>query len=427
VPREFKAVAAEFQIRVAWMHLDVADQAGARAAARDAFRLAQESGDLAACSWTMAMNALLETWLGNTTAARAYGLAAVGLANDGPRLVQAFAQGKLARALAAAGDSDGTLAALSQARALFDSARPGEDELVPETIRDSYSDAYVLDEEGHCFRDLRKDRLLRMHSNTVFYLPASNAVARINSGADGAQRVGASLTATRWLARQGFATVRPKVDRAIVHGGLVISFWEYEETVSADRSLSVLAGLLRELHSFKEVEFELSPMPGPLGSVAVALDDYPDALDHDDRSWLSDEISQCEQRWTGMRFVLPAGLVHGDAHPNNLLYARRGVLLGDWDHVGYGPREWDLVQALYFHRRFPARADDLDAAAHTYGWDLRVWPGVEDLIGIREVSGLGSYIRTAAAKPNARAELVYRIKTLREHDTTAPWNSPSRS
>jgi tetratricopeptide (TPR) repeat protein len=139
------------------MHLDVADQAAARAAARDAFRLAQESEDLAVCSWAMAMSALLETWLGNTTAARAFGQAAVGLAAGGPRLVQAFAQGKLARALAAAGDSDGALAALSEARSLFESAQSHEDELVPGTIKDSYSAAYVLDEEAHCFRDLGKD------------------------------------------------------------------------------------------------------------------------------------------------------------------------------------------------------------------------------------------------------------------------------
>ena len=47
-------------------------------------------------------------------------------------------------------------------------------------------------------------RLMRMHSNTVFYLPASNAVARINSGMEGgARRVAASLTATQWLAQKG--------------------------------------------------------------------------------------------------------------------------------------------------------------------------------------------------------------------------------
>jgi len=270
-------------------------------------------------------------------------------------------------------------------------------------------------------------RLLRMHSNTVFYLPASNAVARINTGLDGWNRVAASLAATRWLARQGFPTVRPKVSLPVVHDGVVVSFWEYEETVKAGRSLTALADLLRELHSYQDVSLELSPMPDPVLGTAHALQEHPGAFDGDDRDWLASEISVCGQRWNTMRFRLRAGLIHGDAHPNNLLYTRRGVLLGDWDHVGYGPREWDLVQAVYFHRRFPAPRDDLDAAARIYDWDLRTWPEVNDLIGIREVSGLGSYIRTAAAKPSARTELAYRIKTLRERDTTAPWNSPSHS
>jgi hypothetical protein len=140
------------------MHLDVADHASARTAARDAFRLAQESEDLTVCSWVMAMSALLETWLGNTRAARAFGHAAVGLAADGPRLVRAFAQGKLARALAASGDSSGAIAALSQAKSLFESAQPHEDERIRAAIRDGgYGAAYILDEEAHCFRDLGND------------------------------------------------------------------------------------------------------------------------------------------------------------------------------------------------------------------------------------------------------------------------------
>ena len=40
-------------------------------------------------------------------------------------------------------------------------------------------------------------RLMRMHSNTVFYLPGSRAVARIAAaGPDTAERVSASLAAT---------------------------------------------------------------------------------------------------------------------------------------------------------------------------------------------------------------------------------------
>jgi hypothetical protein len=269
-------------------------------------------------------------------------------------------------------------------------------------------------------------RLLRTHSNTVFYLPASDAVARINAGPDAAQHVAASLRVTRWLSRQGFPTVRPMVDRPVVVGGIAVSFWHYEETVTADRSLAALARLLRTLHACRDADMDLPLMGSPVHGTAQAAEDFPGAFDGDDRDWLSHEVQACARSWAAMQFVLPAGLIHGDAHPNNLLYTRGGVLLGDWDHVGYGPPEWDLVQSVYFHRRFPVPADDLDAAALAYGWDIRTWPQADALVGIREISGLGSYVRTAAVKPQARAELAYRIKTLREHDTAAPWNSPSR-
>lgn len=270
-------------------------------------------------------------------------------------------------------------------------------------------------------------RLLRMHSNSVFYLPADQAVARIASSAEAAGRISASLEITDWLARRGFPTVRPRVLNVVDQGNLIVSFWDYEEIITADPSMATLAELLRDLHAIRDIPLELAPMPSPLGGVAAAVRSHPDAFDGDDHAWLSHEIDECERRWAGMRFSLPRGLIHGDAHPNNLLYTRRGVLLGDWDHVGHGPPEWDLVQSVYFHRRFPAPADDLDAAADVYGWDLRTWPGADDLISIREISGLGAYIRTAAAKPQTRAELAYRIRTLRDHDVTAPWNSPSRS
>lgn len=295
--------------------------------------------------------------------------------------------------------------------------------LLPQRITDALE--FASSEVG---LDPSGARLVRMHSNTVFHLPTSDAVARIaTSGPDIAERIAASLTATEWLATRGFSTVKPKVGRAVEHGGLIVSFWVYEETVQAERSLPALARLLRELHAITDVSLDLPFMPSPLGGVARAVDSHPQAFDGNDRDWLANEISECERRWSQMKFSLPHGLIHGDAHPNNLLYTDAGALLCDWDHVSYGPREWDLVQSVYFHRRFPVPGDDLGAFAGAYGWDLRDWPDADDLVAVREISDLGSYIRTAAAKPEARTELAYRLQTLRDGDTTAPWNSPSRS
>jgi tetratricopeptide (TPR) repeat protein len=182
---QFRAAAAEFQMRVAWMHLDVADHDGARSAAEESFHLAQRSRDLAVCAWAMAMCSLLETWQGNTAAAVAYGHASVGFAKGGPPLVHAFAQGKLARALAAAGDRTGTQTALSQARSLFDAVQSHDDERVPRTIRDGYGPAYLLDEEAHCYRDLGENRKALDLSDQCLALRGADRFARNRAFATG--------------------------------------------------------------------------------------------------------------------------------------------------------------------------------------------------------------------------------------------------
>src|SRR5260370_1439726 len=103
------------------------------------------------------------------------------------------------------------------------------------------------------------------------------------------------------------------------------------------------------------------------------------------------------------------------------------VILGDWDHVATGPREWDLVQIHYMQRRF-GRATDEDISAFTssYGWDIHNWPGLETLIAVREITGLSAYIRTAPYKPFTREQLAYRLGTLRRVDATARSQSPPR-
>lgn len=267
-------------------------------------------------------------------------------------------------------------------------------------------------------------QLLRLHANTVIHLPNEATVARLASQ-EAAAGVNASLTVTEHLASLGFPTVRPRVGRAVCVEGLVVSFWVFVETVPEPAEPGELASLLKDLHSRAAGNLPLPAMVSPLRGVARALEGNPEALDAPDRTWLSDEVARCEARWQDMTFELPAGMIHGDAHPNNLLRTTKGAMLGDWDHVAHGPREWDLVQELYFARRFPTDHDDPDAAARNYGWDLRNSPCVDDLISIREVSGLGAYIRTSALKPAARNELAYRIGTLRDRRADARWNSPS--
>lgn len=257
---QFRAAAAEFRIRTAWMHLDMADYPGARAAARGAFSLAQQSGDLAVCSWAMAMSALLETWQGDTAAAVAYGHTAVGLANSGPPLVQAFAHGKLARALAASGDSGGAQAALSAASSLFDSGRSRDDDRVPEAIRDGYSGAYVLDEEAHCFRDLGMHGIALERSEQCLDL----------RGADRFTRNRAFATGNRALTLAKLGEIDQASDGAVELLKLAV-------TLDSSRVMQRMDAVVAELKPFRSVRAVTELIDQVNGTETVRLRMYRSA------------------------------------------------------------------------------------------------------------------------------------------------------
>jgi aminoglycoside phosphotransferase (APT) family kinase protein len=272
--------------------------------------------------------------------------------------------------------------------------------------------------------------LLHLHSNAVFALPAAGLVVRIATNPDIFDRVTASLRVTRWLAARGFPCVVPAdvPGQPFVEGGRIVSIWRYVPTVSQPRPTAAELGqLLRTLHNQPALPDPPGRFTDPLASITNAIDELPNTLPPTHRRWLASRISQLRAAWRGLEFPHPPGLIHGDAHPGNLMRTPGGQnVLGDWDHVAIGPIEWDLAQIQYTRRRFGRPADDeIDRFATSYGWDLRGWPGLPTLVAIREISGLSPYLRTANSKPFSARELANRLDTLQRQDTTARWNAPS--
>lgn len=272
-------------------------------------------------------------------------------------------------------------------------------------------------------------KLLRLHSNASFALPSAGLVVRIATNPDALQRVATSIAVTRWLAGRGFPCVVPAdVDsQPLVIDGRVVSLWRYLSlTVQPPPRGAELGQLLRVLHAQPDPPYSLRRFTDPFSSVASAIGEAPDVMPDNNRSWLSDRISLLRDRWSALDFPRPSGLIHGDAHISNLMRTASGeIILGDWDHVAVGPREWDLMQIHFMHRRFGrASEEDLDAFAASYGWDIRGWPGLETLIAVREITGLSPYIRTARTKTFSGEQLSYRLGTLRRDDRAARWQSP---
>ena len=277
---------------------------------------------------------------------------------------------------------------------------------------------------------VRGAELLRLNSNAVFALASAGLVVRISTNLAALDRITASLKVTAWLAEHGFSCTAPApvTGQPFTIDGKVASVWQYvPETAGPPASAGDLARLLRDLHFRPLPPSPPGTLTDPLANVATALKSAPPGtMPSRDRDWLSGQIGDLRGQWAELRFPHSPALIHGDAHPGNLIRAPGGtVVLGDWDHVAIGPPEWDLAQVHYTSRRlgYPAQ-EEVEGFGAAYGWDIRDWPGIETLVAIREVSGLSPYVRNSPAQPFARRELALRISTLQAGDHFARWNRP---
>lgn len=271
-------------------------------------------------------------------------------------------------------------------------------------------------------------RVIHEHSNTAVALPRAGMLVRIAGSPHAFERIKQSVKVTRWLFAHGFRCVEPVDLAPFTVKGRVVSVWRLLDVVDEPPGTGIELGrLLHDLHNRPAPPMDLRRLTDPLASVASAIDGAPDAMTDQDRSWLLTRIRELRAAWDGLATVLTPGLIHGDAHSNNLIHIRGGdVVLGDWDHVAHGPREWDLVQPHYMRRRFGRHsAGEIRDFTDTYGWDVSDWAGFETLIHLREITGLSPYIRKAPHQGRARQELARRLATLQKGDSAARWNPPT--
>ncbi|GGM85114.1 aminoglycoside phosphotransferase [Longimycelium tulufanense] len=287
----------------------------------------------------------------------------------------------------------------------------------------------ALQEVCRCFGvDTTGPRLLHHRSNAVYLLPREQIVVRMAPNTPlRRQRATTVITVSRWLSASPdpIALAPLPGHQPVIGEHAVATFWPHKPT-SDTPTPSDLARLLRRLHALPHPPFPVSPYQ-PLHRLheALTLDQnrsHP-ALTHEDQAWLRDRTHALVETVATTDFPLGTGLVHGDAHPENLLHDGTRWVLIDWDQACLGPRELDLVLGLpdHFHEPEHDRRKFLNA----YGYDLTQWPQWTLLRDLSELHSLASYIRLAPSKPAAAHELDTRIRSLRTGDTTTQWRSIS--
>jgi aminoglycoside phosphotransferase len=281
-------------------------------------------------------------------------------------------------------------------------------EIAPQALADAAQRSGLDDSDA---------RLLRLFSTAVYHLPAADAVARIAlvTSKHSADRLATSVRVTRWLTSTGFPAVEPlDVDQPVVSHGCAITFWRYLPQHGPAPGPADLGHLLRRLHSLGPPPFPLSAYQ-PLVSVRRAIE-TSQAINDDERSWLSGYCQQLLDAYRHLRFDLPEGMIHGDAWWGNLLRDGDRVVLADWDAVSTGPREIDLIPTLQAPR-FGLPEHERDAFIAAYGHDIRGWSGYPVLRDIRELSTISALLRDAHLDPAAHDQLQVRLHSIRTGDT----------
>lgn len=189
-----------------------------------------------------------------------------------------------------------------------------------------------------------------------------------------------------------FPAVRavPGVRQPVVVQGCVVTFWSLVSPVERWASCGQLGELLRRLHWLEEPESLGLPVVDPLGETWERIDrvDRAGALGVGDREFLRGRAVELGKAFGELSFVLPRGVVHGDASVGNALVDPEGrAVLIDLDSVALGPQEWDLVLTALYYERFGwhTRSEYKDFV-FSYGFDVMNWYGYRTLADLREVT-----------------------------------------
>ena len=173
------------------------------------------------------------------------------------------------------------------------------------------------------------------------------------------------VAVARWLESAGLPAVRltGPADQPLVIDRRPVTFWELISDRQEFGTVAELAALLRQLHALDPPpSLRLQPLqPFRRAEPRIERADLAEA----DRAFLLTRLEQLRASYSDLRFVLPAGPVHGDANIGNIIRRRDGIaVLIDLDGFATGPREWDLVlTAMYYEHLGWHTAEEYQAFA----------------------------------------------------------------
>jgi Ser/Thr protein kinase RdoA (MazF antagonist) len=267
--------------------------------------------------------------------------------------------------------------------------------------------------------------LLRLGSNAVYRLSGSPVIVRIARDPDALEEMERAVRVARWLEAEDLPATRvpAEVTQPLIVGGRVVTFWESVQEREEYATVGELADLLRRLHWLEEPESLRLPYFDPFAKLSASLGQM-DGVTEDDRTFLEERAGKLNKDYDRLDFVLPFGMIHGDASIGNVLRHRDGhAVLIDLDGFALAPREWDLIQTAMFYDRhgWHTKAEYAEFV-HRYGFDLMNWPGYETLADLRELMMVAWLGHQVATSKRSEDEFSRRLESLRIDGNRHGWN-----
>ena len=266
--------------------------------------------------------------------------------------------------------------------------------------------------------DPAEAEILRLGENVIYRLAAAPVVVRIARTLGALEDVRKEIRVARWLEAEDFPAVRlaeeTEGDALVVADQHPVTFWRYIRHRPPPPSEASLGALLRRLHDFVPPEWVRLPSFQPFSRVCDRLDAAPSAADPADVEFLRDLHDRLRDEYDSLSYAFPPSAVHGDAHLSNLLRDESGtVIMLDFEAFGFGQREWDLTVTGVRNNGFDwMTAQEYQAFADAYGYDIHGWPGFPVLRAIRELT-MTTWLMQLVDDPEAAAEFHRRVDDIR--------------
>jgi aminoglycoside phosphotransferase (APT) family kinase protein len=264
---------------------------------------------------------------------------------------------------------------------------------------------------------------MRVGSNAVYRLtaPVVVRISRTEASVDQAQR---SVAVARWLESVDYPAVRAiDVDQPVIVDRHVVTFWG---AVSDDghryATVREVAEVLVKLHALTAPDSLHLPPLAPFENAAHRIE-VNDWIDPGDRAFLTGKLAELRDKYAGLEFVLPRGVIHGDASVGNVLCDDQGnPVVIDLDGFAIGPREWDAVLTAIYYDSFGWHSrEEYETFVDVYGFDIMAWPGYPVLREVREFLMVTWVLQKAPESERIAAEVRKRISALRTGASRKDW------